>query len=70
MRTFPRIPKVGDDALQRYLRDLSVTVQSEFRDRVPDNVGGQFIHLVSPDGSVFSVTVANDGTLSATKVLG
>lgn len=71
MRTFPRVPQQGlDPALERYLRDLSVITQSEFKDRTPDREGGRSIHLVSPDGSVFEVTVNNAGALAATKVLG
>lgn len=66
-----RAPIVPSDLpinLQLYLRDFSTGLQQEFTRYVPKDVGVASILLVSPNGSVYSVAVADDGTLNTTAV--
>lgn len=62
----PKTPATDKDVLG-YLRTFSAWAAKEFRDRMPLSEGVHELLLVSPDGSVFSVTVGDDGSLTATK---
>lgn len=67
-----RLPKVPDVYSPFVERDRNRTLEIEaqrFHRRDNDvEIGGERLILTSPDGSRFSVTVANDGTLSATAI--
>lgn len=56
--------------LQFWARRLSAYVAEEFRKRVPAGSAVSSLYLTSPNGSVYNVQVADDGTLSTTLVLG
>lgn len=64
----PIIPSTFPVDLQLYLRDFSTGLQRELERYVQKDVGVASILLVSPNGSVYSVAVADDGTLNTTVV--
>lgn len=70
----PVIPPIPDRGigfapiLRRYLEELTAFIQREFRRRSEDNVAIGNVLLLSPNGSVYSVTVGDDGTLTTTLV--
>ena len=70
MRSIPPLPTAEAFAIQRYLRDFSQWVQDELRGKVPKDTAVGSVLLVSPAGKVYSVGVADDGTLETTYVSG
>lgn len=64
----PKIPRTNDPALDKYLRDLSVAIQKELALKYSLTTPTDSVLLVSPDGSVYTVAVADDGTLNTTLV--
>lgn len=64
----PAIPINLSPELRRWLRDFSTSLDHELRPYVRNDVAVGSILLVSPNGSVYSVAVADDGTLNTTAV--
>lgn len=67
MAKLPRLPTAVEGAL-KYLGELSAALSKEFDKRTPDGEVRRELFLQSPDGGVWQVNVADDGTLSTTKV--
>lgn len=63
---WPQIPADSKPELYRFFRDIFQVLDQQFRVRVPNTEGAQEIVLVSPGRKVYSVRVADDGTLSTT----
>ncbi len=57
-----------DLAVRKYLRDLSVALEIEFRQRIPNATAGPSILLASPGGKVYSVSVDDAGLLETNLV--
>jgi len=66
--SMPPIPSVGNTALETYLRALTNELDRRLRDKISQAAGVDSILLVSPSRKVYSVRVADDGTLSTTLV--
>lgn len=66
---FPRIPP-SLPATERYFRDHDTVVDRELQARTPDLEGRNSLLLVSPDRSVWEITVDDAGAISAAKVQG
>lgn len=66
----PKIPVFKDPAVGKYLSDLTKWIDGELRGRTRDNTARGSVILVAPDGSTWSVTVDDTGTLSTTQVSG
>lgn len=66
--SMPPIPSVGNIALETYLRALTNELDRRLRDKISQAAGVDSILLVSPGRKVYSVQVADDGTLSTTLV--
>lgn len=64
----PMIPQLKDFDLAAYLRLLSMAIIKEFDARPTKDQAVHSVLLVSPGGKAYSVTVADDGTLSTTQV--
>lgn len=62
----PAIPTDVKASMQRFLRDLSQVLDSEFKQRVPNTQGQAELLLVSPTGKVYSVRVDDAGAISTT----
>lgn len=60
----PQIPQDVPRNLAQYLTSLSRYIQGEFRSRTIDSAPRRSITLVSPNGSVYTVVVEDDGTLT------
>lgn len=65
----PKVPSVYSPFVERE-RNRTLEQESKFVRRTDNDVdiGNERLILTSPDGTRFSVTVANDGTLSATSI--
>lgn len=63
-----RIPSNLDGATTAFVKDLFKELDQMFGARTPDAQVRSELFLASPDKSVWQINVANDGTLSATKV--
>jgi hypothetical protein len=57
-----------NDQLAQYLRTFSLWVRSGFRNRQDINVATAGILFLTPNGSVFNVTVSDAGVVTATAV--
>ena len=69
--SLPKIPTfTKEPALNPYLRDLTKELERELRQRVPATTGVGAIHLVSPNGSVWRITVSDAGVIATTQVSG
>lgn len=70
----PVIPPIPDrgigfaPVLRRYLEELTSFIQRELRRRPEENTAVGAVLLLAPNNSVYSVTVADDGTLETTLV--
>lgn len=64
----PEIPRTIDGKLQEYLQNFSRAVQNLDTASIKKDQAAGSVLLVSPDGSVYSLTVDNAGTLSTTLV--
>lgn len=63
-----RIPTDVTPSLRATFQQLATALTSEFNRRPPRGVPVDSLLLASPDGTVYTVTVANDGTLTTTVV--
>lgn len=61
-------PEIAE--LQAWARRMADYTASELRKRVPSGVALGHLYLTSPNGSVYSVGVEDDGTLTTTLVQG
>lgn len=66
--SMPPIPHLDNPVLEVYLRAFNLEVDRRLRDKMSSIVGVGSILLVSPGRKVYSVQVADDGTLSTTLV--
>jgi hypothetical protein len=67
----PRVPTSGlTPEVRAYLEQLNIFLTRELNARVPDLTGKDAVLLVSPDGSVYNVTVSDLGVLTTTLVFG
>lgn len=65
---FPRIPNNVDVSIRTWMTSLNTLLNNEFnRKQDRDAIHGS-VKLASPDGSVYTVQVLDDGTLTTTKV--
>jgi hypothetical protein len=64
----PPIPVIQDPNVTEYIRQLSMALNKEFAARPTKDQAVHSVLLLSPGGKVYSVTVADDGTLSTALV--
>lgn len=67
MRT-PLIPVTFAVDQQRYLKDLTRSMEKELQERAGRNIPIDQVLLTSPGKKIFALTVADDGTLTSTLV--
>lgn len=63
---FPSVFKSKEAGLTKYLADLTLAIQSGFRWAHRTDEAVAEVLLVSPNGSVYAVTVDDDGNLETT----
>jgi hypothetical protein len=60
---FNRVP-----GLQQFLKDMIIAVNKDTADKLDRVTANHAVLVYSPDGNVWSVQAANDGTLHTTRV--
>lgn len=64
----PPVPRLEDPLAVRYLTDLTKAVRAELEARTVDASSRGYVRLISPDGSVWELSVDDAGLVVTTKV--
>ena len=67
--TPPNIPTDGSAPLTLFLRSLVTWVQNELKGKTNSTRTNQSTFITSPNGTVYEITVADNGALTTTSVV-
>lgn len=66
--SYPPIPKFDNPLLEKYLRDLTVAVREQIETRVHRLTAENSLLFITPNGSVYEVSVSDAGAWVITQV--